>query len=84
MAREGLMDDTGYDFGELQAEYEEELKSKFYNAGFNDGYEAAIKDNRADICREFGKEVIKRYRENPDKGFANIMSEVLSEMKDKE
>lgn len=35
---------------------------------------------KAHICREFGKEVIKRFRSDSSKGFANIMSELLAEM----
>lgn len=38
------------------------------------------KKSKVDICRKFGKEVIKRYREDSTKGFANIMSEILAEM----
>lgn len=39
---------------------------------------------KADICREFSKEVIKRYRADSTKGFANIMAEVLGEMEKEE
>ena len=88
MAREGLIDDTGYDFGELQAEYEEELKSKFYNEGWEDGYNAAFKDfecmSKADICEEFANRLLDRpmfwpYGEHPDLNYitaSNLVGEL--------
>ena len=62
-----------------------------YDEGWNDCYdeikavyESETTVTKADICREFGREVIKRYRADSTKGFANIMSEILGEMEERE